>query len=821
MAASNYDDVLNQLRDAGFTGRGIDDGLRVGTARPVRCRLVDDREKRGWYRLTEWQTRDGDLLIVGSFGVWHGDDNGARKIELRKTEFNREERDALRKRLAENKRRADAELRAQHERAGQRAASAWSRYAATGESEYLTRKGVRALGIRFTPSGAAVIPLMDAAGVVHGLQVVRTSAQAKERHKPEKEFWPPGLAKKGHFHLIGMPTWIVLIAEGYATAASLHDATQLPVAAAFDANNMGPVAAALRKRYPAAKILLCADDDILAKCHARIDDGNGGQRTCNARLILPDHPEICPSCGQQHRATNTGVDAAAAAALEVGGAWMRPQFADEAARRALFLDRGIKHTDFNDLAQSETTNAVRVQVESRLSELAWHPRANAAPVIQSGGAGRDALRPIASSTELLQRYALVYAQKKTVFDRQEHCLLPLGDMRDACISKGIYNAWYEHPARSIVRVREVGFDPGGDDPEVTCNLWSGWPTEPKEGSCAKLLALLWHLCSGEKNAESPNQLYQWVLNWLAYPIQHPGAKLKTTLVMHGPQGTGKNLLFEAIMAIYGEFGAVIDQTAIEDKFNDWASRKLFLIADEVIARSDIYHVKNKLKAFITGEWIRINPKQVAAYNERNHVNMVFLSNEAMPVALEEDDRRHVVIWTPDKLAPEFYQAVLKEIADGGIAALHHHLLQHDTGDFGPGTLPPYTEAKRQLVDLGMDSPSRFFHDYTAGEIPHFEKDHITHALSRDVFDLYRMWCNRLGDKRIAPLPKFVNALERKHKVVQVRKRYRVGWDLVGPHGILMLGPEQCPPGADEGEFLGDQITAFRGHLRQFKEAEHA
>ena len=64
------------------------------------------------------------------------------------------------------------------------------------------------------------------------------------------------------------------------------------------------------------------------------------------------------------------------------------------------------------------------------------------------------------------------------------------------------------------------------------------------------------------------------------------------------------------MAIYGQYGSVIDQVAIEDRFNDWASRRQFLIVDEVVAWSDLYHVKNKLKVFITGKLIRINPKNM-------------------------------------------------------------------------------------------------------------------------------------------------------------------------------------------------------------------
>ena len=51
-------------------------------------------------------------------------------------------------------------------------------------------------------------------------------------------------------------------------------------------------------------------------------------------------------------------------------------------------------------------------------------------------------------------------------------------------------------------------DPTERDPMITCNLWSGWPTTPRRGTCDKLLELLRYMCSGESN---PEALYQWVL----------------------------------------------------------------------------------------------------------------------------------------------------------------------------------------------------------------------------------------------------------------------------------------------------------------------
>ncbi|MGN6520503.1 MAG: primase-helicase family protein, partial [Dokdonella sp.] len=174
----------------------------------------------------------------------------------------------------------------------------------------------------------------------------------------------------------------------------------------------------------------------------------------------------------------------------------------------------------------------------------------------------------------------------------------------------------------------------------------------------------------------------------------------------------------------------------------------------------------KLKAFITGTWIRINAKNVAARDERNNVNMVFLSNEAMPVALEEDDRRHAVVWTPGGLQPDFYQAVAAELENGGVAALHDYLLHLDLGDFHENTKPPYTEAKEDLIDLGRDSPTRFHNELLLGNIGRMP---FAPCLAKDAYDAYKGFCHDIG-VRPAPLPKFTNAIKRKHDVPNTRER---------------------------------------------------
>ncbi|MEG0921335.1 MAG: DUF5906 domain-containing protein [Comamonas sp.] len=821
--AANYDDVLGQLQGFGL----LVDDLDTGRLRRVRVE-GEGRERKGWYLLRELRLDNGDDVLVGSYGVWRGAENNAQKVELKKHTLTAEQKTAMRERLAADRRRAEAARKAQADKAAQRASRAWKAAVAQGNSEYLSRKGVGGHGVRYSPQGALVIPMCDALGNVHGLQIIRGRdvkiADGQERR--EKEYWPQGLVKQGHFHLIGgVPQGLLLVGEGYATCASAFEATGIPTAVAFDANNLVPVCAALAKRYKGVKILVLADDDNTQKCQAQDEaktEAAGKTVLCKAHVWLPDGPE-CEFCGQPHKAGNAGITCASAAALQVDGAWMAPRFADPAAVRNAWITKGHKANDFNDLHLAEGLNVVRSQVEARLLELNWRV-SSAAPRTHRLGGGEKLsdLTAISDLGDLLERYSLVYGMGDIVFDHQEHILVGMVDMRNLCIGKDLHRTWQDHPDKSVVREEDVGFDPAGTDPAVKCNLWGGWPTMPKAGRCENLVQLLEYMCGGEANAK---ELFQWVLRWLAYPLQNPGAKMKTTVVVHGPQGTGKNMFFETVMRIYGRYGGVIDQNAIESQFNDWAMRKLFLIADEVVARAELYHVKNKLKTIISGETIRINPKNKAAHNEQNHANLVFLSNETLPVVLEEDDRRHAVIWTPAKLPQEFYAELKKEIANGGVQALYDHLLHLDLGDFNDGTLPPMTEAKRSLIELSKDSPSKFVKAFEDGDIEGFPGLHapklLSPMLSGDLYELYKHWCARSGLKALNQ-PRFGADLNRKHKVRVERKRYTPvdsdGFSLAdkGPAAVSYFpGGHELPTGEAEKDWLSTRIDVFRRATRDY------
>ncbi|WP_269497269.1 DUF5906 domain-containing protein [Castellaniella sp. S9] len=751
MSWKNYDDVLRQLQAAGLDVET--DRFEVGTSAPIRCREINgDRERRGWYWLNEiWldETQaDGSVhkepYIVGSYGIFRGPDSGKQKIRLSRAgvRMSAEQAAAMRARHAENVKRARAMRVAEQERIAQRAAAAWAKYLPTSEkpSSYLQRKGVAAWGVRYSPSGngTIAIPISDDAGKIWGLQIVRGADRGR---KLEKEYWPKGLAKQGHYHMIGTPGFVILLGEGYATCATLHEATGLCTVVAYDANNLMPVAQALRKAYPKAHIIVCADDDYLTK------DNNG-------------------------QPWNPGVEAAMNAATAVSGSWVKPEFPDDRA--------GQKLTDFNDLMQypGGGLQMVRVQIEAALTAAGHSPGS-----LRGGGGSRVGLSAGAESyqgegdrrrrraeaimplDELVERFIPIDdGTGDTVFDlwtrrvakrAQMVALLPAGVRADDIKRHPL---WIE---RGAYYIDEIGFDPSEQDKAVALNTWQGWPMQPKDGTCRELLDLLRYLCSEESNAD---EIYTWLLQWMAYPLQRPGAKMSSAIIMHGPQGTGKSTVFQTLAKIYGDYSTVLNQRGLEDRFNaDWADSKLFILAEEVVTRAEMWHIKNELKELVTGDWIRVNPKNLPAYRQRNHVNVVYLSNEGQPLPIDNDDRRHLVIYTPPALDEATYDAVNIELEDGGLEAFYHFLLQVDISDFHPKKRPPMTDSKQKLIDLSLPSEAVFIREWQAGQLEIDDSAGpmpFCPCLGRDLYKVYKKWCAITGVARPRDETQFIGYVGR-------------------------------------------------------------
>jgi len=278
----------------------------------------------GWYILHL------DNIPAGSFGNWReGRTETWCAIErTAQTPEQQKHYATLLKSMQNARHRAK---KAEHDTAAKQAAAIWAAATPIDDAAahgYIVKKGIQAHGARLIDTAAVrahcgklspalsgpllVIPMRNAAGELRSLQFISEDGTKRPLTGGEKQ---------GCHYLIkpeiqAAQSAILSVCEGFATGASIHEATGQPVAVAFDSGNLEPVAKSLRRLYPVAALIIAADDD-------------------------------------HHTTGNPGRAAATGAAKAVGGVMVVPMFP---------ADRPDKATDFNDLHQLSGGGLDAVQV---------------------------------------------------------------------------------------------------------------------------------------------------------------------------------------------------------------------------------------------------------------------------------------------------------------------------------------------------------------------------------------------------------------------------------------------------------------------------
>lgn len=442
----------------------------------------------------------------------------------------------------------------------------------------------------------------------------------------------------------------------------------------------------------------------------------------------------------------------------------------------------------------------------------------AAPPGGKGRRKRANLIDLGSYSRLMESFALIYGTQ-TVWDDETRRIVPVQALRLAFTSDSV-KAWLNTPTRRMVTPEELQFEPGRDLPEPCINLFDGLAMQPQAGDCQPIIDLLFYLCSeSAPTDEGRAAVCAWVLFWLALPLQRPGTKMRSALVFHGPQGAGKNLLFEAVAAIYGKYALVVGQDQLEDKFNDWASMKLFLIGDEVVARQELYHQRNKIKGFITGETIQINAKMLPLRTEANHCNVVFLSNEQQPLALEPGDRRYFVVYTPPRDEGDLYARVAECLRNGGREAFFDYLLKVPLGKFDEFSIPPMTSAKRDLIDLGLRAHERFVREWLEGYLPL----PLRLCSTEQLYRAFKRWAFVTGERFPPTQVTFSKGVE---KAARGRVRLlaaKLDKSFNGRDWMRVWVPDglEPPDGVPIGQWARESADVFEHELRKFSESQAA
>lgn len=367
-----------------------------------------------------------------------------------------------------------------------------------------------------------------------------------------------------------------------------------------------------------------------------------------------------------------------------------------------------------------------------------------------------------------------------------------------------YKIWENSPGRRIIPAENLVFDPTlRVSPETHINTFTGLPLKPSDDftKAQPIIDLLWWVCNGDSD------IFNWVVKWLALPLQQVGAKMFSALLVHGvQQGAGKSLFFcDVHRKLYGQdYGSVVGQHQLDSIYSDWKSRMLWAVFEEIFSNATKYNHMGTVKHMVTGATQRIEKKFVSGWEESNHMNVAFLSNELQPLPIEPQDRRMLVIWPEYKLDKTIASAVEQAIGSGGLEAWYGYMLSQSLGDFRRDTEPIMTAAKERLIEYGLPGWQTFYREWKAGRLA------VPYATCKadQLYRAYTAWCSDAGEKTVLSRAKFCSNM----KGLQRHRADLWYLDCTTRRQATFFLEGEPPADQKQERWLGDCADAFEREL---------
>ena len=228
------------------------------------------RDDSGWY------IAFSDEPVAGRFGCWRDQIDAVFKAEIGR-ELSAAENMAILRRQSEAKSERDLARQRKAEVAASTVETIWTEaIAASPDHPYLKRKGINPHGARLTGDGRLIVPLYGSDGDLASLQYISDD---------EKRYHPGGTTKSCSWTLGEVTSGPIFVAEGYATAATIHEISGRPCVIAYSANNLPEIVGQLRDIHGQTReIVIVADNDTSGVGRNKADEASAKH---GGRIVMP------------------------------------------------------------------------------------------------------------------------------------------------------------------------------------------------------------------------------------------------------------------------------------------------------------------------------------------------------------------------------------------------------------------------------------------------------------------------------------------------------------------------------------------------------
>ncbi|HCI5439016.1 TPA: toprim domain-containing protein [Enterobacter roggenkampii] len=550
---------------------------------------------------------------------------------------------------------------------------------ATGNA-YLTRKGFPGReSLMFTAThktggvtyraGDVVVPLHDETGALVNLQLINSDGLKRTLK---------GGQVKGACHVIegkkqaGKRLWI---AEGYATALTVHHLTGETVMVALSSVNLLSLASLVRQKHPACQIVLAADRDL---------NGDGQSKAAAAADACEGVVALPPVFGDWN------------------DAFM--QNGEEATRKAIYdAIRPVAESPFTTMSEAEFTAMSTSEKAMRV-----HEHYGEALAVDANGqllsryeAGiwkiippSDFARDVAGLFQRLRapfssgKIASVVDTLKLIIPQQAAPARRLIGFRNGVLdtSTGVFSP--HSKAHWLRTLCDVDFTPPvkGETLEAHApNFWR-WLDRAAGSRADKrdvILAALFMVLANR---------YDWQL----------------FLEVTGPGGSGKSILAEIATMLAGEDNA----TSATIETLESPRERAALIGFSLIRLPDQEKWSGDgagLKAITGGDAVSVDPKYRDAYS--THIPAVILAVNNNPMRFTDRSggvsRRRVIIHFPEQIAPEERDPQLKDKIARELAVIVRQLMQKFSDPMTARTLLQSQQNSDEALSIKRDSDPTF------------------------------------------------------------------------------------------------------------------
>lgn len=266
----------------------------------------------------------------------------------------------------------------------------------------------------------------------------------------------------------------------------------------------------------------------------------------------------------------------------------------------------------------------------------------------------------------------------------------------------------------------ITFDPGGNVPTNTYNLWQGFSCDEKEGDWGLLKDhIMDNICSG--NIE----YYTYLVHWMAYAVQKPNENGQVAVVLKGDLGTGKSLFARAFGSLFGQhFVHIANAKHLIGSFNAHLRDCVVLFADEAFWAGD-KQGEGILKMLVTERELMIEGKGQDAVLCKSYLHMLIASNHEWVVPANKGERRYFAMEVSSNRQRDnkYFKKVQEQFDNGGREAMLYELMNMDLNGFEVRDFPETDFLQEQKT-------------LTAAP----EEDFVHHILQMGHFtDVYEEW----------------------------------------------------------------------------------